>query len=139
MTLVDAHSFWIEGYFEETQLAHIAIGARATAVLLGFSGQTLIGHVSGVGRGITVLDAAAGVQGLPSVNPVFTWVRLAQRVPVRMEIDQFPPEILLSAGMTATVSIDDEAANEARSEMRLDHATAGITMTSRCCRTSSPI
>jgi multidrug resistance efflux pump len=125
MTLVDAHSFWIEGYFEETQLAHIAIGARATAVLLGFSGQTLIGHVSGVGRGITVLDAAAGVQGLPSVNPVFTWVRLAQRVPVRMEIDQFPPEILLSAGMTATVSIDDEAANEHDPRRRLDHVTAG--------------
>jgi multidrug resistance efflux pump len=105
MTLVDAHSFWIEGYFEETQLAHIAVGDRARAVLLGYPGQALAGHISGIGRGITVSDAAAGVQGLPAVNPVFTWVRLAQRIPVRMEIDDVPPGVLLSAGMTATVSV----------------------------------
>jgi multidrug resistance efflux pump len=68
------------------------------------------GHVSGIGRGITVSDAAAGVQGLPAVNPVFTWVRLAQRVPVRMEIDDLPPDVLLSAGMTATVSVIEQKA-----------------------------
>jgi multidrug resistance efflux pump len=105
MTLVDAHSFWVEGYFEETQLGHIAIGNPATAVLLGYPGRTVTGHVSGIGRGITVSDAAVGVQGLPAVNPVFTWVRLAQRVPVRMEIDDLPPDVLLSAGMTASVSV----------------------------------
>jgi multidrug resistance efflux pump len=109
MTLVDAHSFWVEGYFEETQLAHIGIGDRASAVLLGYPGHSLTGHVSGIGHGITDSDAAAGVQGLPSVNPVFTWVRLAQRVPVRMEIDDLPPGILLSAGMTATVSVVEQA------------------------------
>jgi multidrug resistance efflux pump len=105
MTLVDAHSFWVEGYFEETQMAHIAIGDRATAVLMGYPDSIVTGHVSGIGRGITVSDAAAGVQGLPSVNPVFTWVRLAQRVPVRMELDHLAPDVLLSAGMTATVSV----------------------------------
>jgi multidrug resistance efflux pump len=105
MTLVDAHSFWVEGYFEETQMAHIAIGDRATAVLMGYPDRIVRGHVSGIGRGITVSDAAAGVQGLPSVNPVFTWVRLAQRVPVRMEIDHLAPGVLLSAGLTATVSV----------------------------------
>jgi multidrug resistance efflux pump len=105
MTLVDAHSFWIEGYFEETQLARIAVGDRAKAVLLGYPGQALTGHISGIGRGITVSDAAAGVQGLPAVNPVFTWVRLAQRIPVRMEIDDVPPGVLLSSGMTATVTV----------------------------------
>ena len=73
MTLVDAHSFWVEGYFEETQLARIAIGDRATAVLLAYPDRALTGHVSGIGHGITDSDAAAGVQGLPAVNPVFTW------------------------------------------------------------------
>jgi multidrug resistance efflux pump len=110
MTLVDAHSFWVEGYFEETQLARIAIGDRATAVLLGYPVRALTGHVSGIGHGITVSDAAAGVQGLPAVNPVFTWVRLAQRVPVRMEIDDLPPDLVLSAGMTATVSVIEQKA-----------------------------
>jgi multidrug resistance efflux pump len=105
MTLVDAHSFWVEGYFEETQLAHIKVGDRATAILLAYPGRTLSGYVSGVGRGITVPDAAPGVQGLRSVDPVFTWVRLAQRVPVRMEISDLPPDVLLSAGMTASVSV----------------------------------
>jgi multidrug resistance efflux pump len=105
MTLVDAHSFWVEGYFEETQLARIAVGDHARAVLLGYPGRALAGHISGIGRGITVSDAAEGEQGLPAVNPVFTWVRLAQRIPVRMEIDNVPPGVLLSAGMTATVSV----------------------------------
>jgi multidrug resistance efflux pump len=110
MTLVDAHSFWVEGYFEETQLARIGIGDRVSAVLLGYPGRTVTGHVSGIGSGITVSDAAAGVQGLPAVNPVFTWVRLAQRVPVRTEIDDLPPDVLLSAGMTATVSVIEQKA-----------------------------
>jgi multidrug resistance efflux pump len=90
-TLVDAHSFWIEGYFEETHLARIAVGDRARAVLLSYPGQAVAGDISGIGRGITVSDAAAGVQGLPAVNPVFSWVRLAQRIRVRMEIDDVPP------------------------------------------------
>ena len=97
MTLVDAHSFWIEGYFEETQLAGIAVGDRARAVLLGYPGQALAGHISGIGRGITVSDAAEGEQGLPAVNPIFTWVRLAQRIPIRMEIDDVPHGVLPTA------------------------------------------
>jgi multidrug resistance efflux pump len=105
MTLVDAHSFWIEGYFEETQLGRIAVGDRARAVLLGYPEHAVTGHISGIDRGITVSDAAEGEQGLPAVNPVFTWVRLAQRIPVRMEIDHVPPGVILSAGMTATVSV----------------------------------
>ena len=59
MTLVDAHSFWVEGYFEETQLARIAIGDRATAVLLAYPGRHLTGHVPGIGHGITVSHLTA--------------------------------------------------------------------------------
>ncbi len=105
LTLVDADSFWIEGYFEETQLPRIGVGDEARAVLMGFPGVTITGRVEGVGRGISVSDAAPGVQGLPSVNPVFTWVRLAQRVPIRVRLDDVPCPIVLSAGLTASVSI----------------------------------
>ena len=70
-------------------------------------GVVVTGHVSGLGRGIDVPNAAPGVQGLPSVNPVFTWVRLAQRVPVRVELDDVPCPVVLSSGLTATVTVTD--------------------------------
>ncbi len=110
MTLVNADSFWVEGYFAETQLPRIAVGDGARMVLMGFPGVALSGRVAGLGRGISVADATPGVQGLPTVNPVFTWVRLAQRVPVRIELDDVPCPVLLTAGLTATVSILDRPA-----------------------------
>src|SRR5262249_56901195 len=75
--------------------------------LMGYA-QPILGHVISVTRGIGVSDAAAGTQGLPNVNPVFTWVRLAQRVPVRIAIDQVPPGIPLVSGLSATVTIEEE-------------------------------
>lgn len=68
------------------------------------------GRVTGLGRGISVADAAPGVQGLPTVNPIFTWVRLAQRVPIRIDLDDVPCPIVLAAGMTANVAILPEKA-----------------------------
>ena len=64
------------------------------------------GHVSGVARGINIPNALPNSAGLASVNPIFTWVRLAQRVPVRIHIDQVPDGVRLVAGMTATVQIE---------------------------------
>jgi hypothetical protein len=71
-----------------------------------------------VTRGIGDSDAAAGVQGLPNVDPVYTWVRLAQRVPVRIAIDSVPPGIPLVSGMTATVTIKDAAGSDGRTWLR---------------------
>ena len=105
MTLVDADSFWVEGYFEETQLRRIKVGDTAAIALMAYPGTPVTGRVSGLGRGIDVEDAAPGVQGLPNVNPVFTWVRLAQRIPVRIHIDQVPDTVHLAAGLTATVTV----------------------------------
>ena len=51
--------------------------------------------------------AAAATQGLPNVDPDYTWVRLAQRVPVRIAIDNVPPGVPLVSGLTATVTIRD--------------------------------
>jgi multidrug resistance efflux pump len=71
--------------------------------------QIVRGHVDSIARAINVANAQANNQGLATVNPIFTWVRLAQRIPVRVHIDDVPPGIILSAGMTATVEIDDRS------------------------------
>jgi multidrug resistance efflux pump len=106
ISVTDSDSYWIDGYFEETKMARICIGDRVEAKLMGY-GEPITGHVATVTRGIGVSNAAAGVQGLPNVDPIYTWVRLAQRVPVRIAIDKVPPGIPLVAGMTATVTVVD--------------------------------
>jgi multidrug resistance efflux pump len=105
ISLVDADSFWIDGYFEETSLESIRDGDPATVKLMGYS-KLVHGHVGGVARGINIPNAQPDQAGLASVNPIFTWVRLAQRVPVRIHIDQVPDGVRLVAGMTATVQVD---------------------------------
>jgi multidrug resistance efflux pump len=108
ISLVDANSFWIDGYFEETNLAQIGVGDPARIKLMGH-GEIIRGHVEGVARAINVANAQPNGQGVASVNPIFTWVRLAQRIPVRIHIDEVPPAILLTAGMTATVEVTGRA------------------------------
>jgi multidrug resistance efflux pump len=105
ISLVDADSFWVDGYFEETNLEPIRVGDPASVKLMGYS-EIVRGHVDSIARGINVANAQPNGQGLANVNPIFTWVRLAQRIPVRVHIDQVPEGIVLSAGMTATVQID---------------------------------
>ena len=107
ISLVDADSFWIDGYFEETTVAPIRVGDLAQIKLMGYS-QILRGHVDSIARAINVSNAQPNNQGVATVNPIFTWVRLAQRIPVRIHIDEVPPGVVLSAGMTATVEIDDQ-------------------------------
>jgi multidrug resistance efflux pump len=105
VSVVDTDSFWVDGYFEETSLGRIHQGDPASVKLMGYS-QLVRGHVGGVARGINVPNAQPDQAGLASVNPIFTWVRLAQRVPVRIHIDQVPEGVRLVAGATATVQID---------------------------------
>ena len=106
VSIIDTDSYWIDGNFEETKMARVCIGDRVEAKLLGYS-RPILGHVASVTRGIGVSDAAAGPQGLPNVDAVYTWVRLAQRVPVRIAIDSVPPGVPLVSGMTATVTVKD--------------------------------
>src|ERR1700730_7242862 len=105
ISLVDADSFWIDGYFEENNLGSIREGDPASIKLMGYS-QIVHGHVGSLARGINVANAQPNGQGLATVNPIFTWVRLAQRIPVRIRIDDVPDGVRLVAGMTATVQID---------------------------------
>jgi multidrug resistance efflux pump len=105
ISVVDTDSFWVDGYFEETSIGRIHEGDPATVKLMGYS-QLVRGHVGGVARGINIPNAQPDQAGLASVNPIFSWVRLAQRVPVRIRIDQVPEGVRLVAGITATVQID---------------------------------
>jgi multidrug resistance efflux pump len=113
ISLVDANSFWVDGYFEETTLAPIRVGDPAQIKLMGH-GQIVRGHVDSIARAINVANAQPNSQGVATVNPTFTWVRLAQRIPVRIHIDEVPPNVVLSAGMTATVEIHDQGRAPAR-------------------------
>jgi RND family efflux transporter MFP subunit len=114
VSVIDADSYWIDGYFEETKMAHVCVGDRAEAALMGYR-DPIMGRVQTVTRGISVANAAPSTQGLPGVDPVYTWVRLAQRVPVRIRITDVPAGIPLVSGMTATVTIHDAEARESGS------------------------
>jgi multidrug resistance efflux pump len=113
ISLVDADSFWIDGYFEETNLAPIRVGDPAQIKLMGH-GKILRGHVDSIARAISVSNAQPNSQGVATVNPIFTWVRLAQRIPVRIHIDEVPADVTLTAGMTATVEIEDRGRGSAK-------------------------
>jgi len=105
LALVDADSLRIEGYFEETKLARIRVGAPVAIQLMGQSAR-LAGHVESIAAGIEDRERTVGNGLLANINPTFSWVRLAQRVPVRIVLDQIPDDVRLVAGLTATVSVE---------------------------------
>src|SRR5712692_10115839 len=109
MALIDSDSYRVEAYFEETKIPHVRPGATAEIYLMDGS-PALQGTVLGIARGITDQDNKDGPELLSSINPTFTWVRLAQRIPVSVHITHVPPGVLISAGMTCTVVIKEEAA-----------------------------
>lgn len=113
ISVVNSDSFWVDGYFEETSVQAIQDGDPARIRLMG-SRTPLQGHVEGVSHAINVSNAQADSAGLAQVNPVFTWVRLAQRIPVRIHLDAVPPGVRLVAGQTATVQIDPARPTPAR-------------------------
>jgi len=108
MALIDSDSYRVEAYFEETKIPHIKPGASAEIYLMDGS-PALQGTVLGIARGITDQDNRDGPELLSSVNPTFTWVRLAQRIPVRLHLTHVPPGVVVSAGMTCTVVMKEGA------------------------------
>ncbi|MET3653673.1 HlyD family secretion protein [Dyella japonica] len=106
LALIDRHSYYIYGYFEETKLPHLRVGDPVTIRMLS-GGIHLKGRITGVARGITDRDNPTGRDLLADVNPTFNWVRLAQRVPVRVDIDEAsePKGLILSAGMTVSIDV----------------------------------
>jgi RND family efflux transporter MFP subunit len=104
LALVDADSLYVDGYFEETKIRQIHIGEPARIMLMD-GGPAILGHVQGFAAGVTDSQRAPSATLLADVNPTFTWVRLAQRVPVRIALDHIPAGTSLIAGMTCTVVI----------------------------------
>lgn len=106
MALVDEQSFYVQAYFEETKLPRIRIGAPVKVWLMS-QGQALTGQIESISRGITDRNAIPDSQLLANVEPTFNWVRLAQRIPVRIKLDPLPKDVQLSAGMTASVRVSE--------------------------------
>jgi multidrug resistance efflux pump len=104
MAVVDSKSFYVEGYFEETKLPGIQLGDKVEVTLMG-TRQPLPGHVESFAEGIADRDRSTSANMLPNVNPTFNWVRLAQRIPVRIKLDPLPQGARLVAGQTVTVQV----------------------------------
>ncbi|KLV04593.1 HlyD family secretion protein [Photobacterium ganghwense] len=105
VALVDQHSFWIEGFFKETDIRDVSTGDKATVSLMSYPDQPLQATVESIGYGIAHKDGSTGVSLLPNVTPTFQWIRLAQRIPVRVQIEQLPPNIQLRVGTSASIII----------------------------------
>jgi len=105
LALVDIDSFWVHGYFRETHVGDIHAGNRAIVTLMSYSDLPLEGVVDSIGWGIAQEDGSPGYNLLPDVNPTFQWIRLAQRVPVRIHLTDLPEEVALRVGTTASVLV----------------------------------
>ncbi|MCW3678748.1 HlyD family efflux transporter periplasmic adaptor subunit [Burkholderia cenocepacia] len=108
LTVVEATGFWITGYFEETKLRQIRVGSPAQIRLMSAE-QPIMGHVESIGRGIADENTIPNHLGLPNIEAAFNWVRLAQRIPVRIRIDRVPTGVDLVVGMSASVTVKIDA------------------------------
>ncbi|WP_016745708.1 efflux RND transporter periplasmic adaptor subunit [Rhizorhabdus wittichii] len=104
LALVYNRSMRVEGYFEETKLPAIRVGDPASIYLMGVADE-IRGHVQSIAGGVEDRERAGSDGQLANVNPTFTWVRLAQRIPVRIAIDRVPANVRMIPGQTATVVV----------------------------------
>jgi multidrug resistance efflux pump len=114
LALVDVNSFWVAGYFRETFIERVAIGDRAVVTLMAYPDKPLQGYVESLGWGIAQQDGATGFELLPSVSPTFEWIRLAQRIPVRVHLTEIPDGVALRVGTTASVLVMTGSADSRR-------------------------
>ena len=108
LALVDTDSFWVHGFFKETQIRNIRPGNKAVIKLMAYPDTPLDGVVENMGWAIAQQDGAPDADLLPTINPSFDWIRLAQRIPVRIRLTHIPEEVELRAGTTASVFIITE-------------------------------
>ena len=105
LALVDAHSFWVQAFFKETSIEGIGSGDRALVTLMAYPDKPVEGRVDSLGWGIASQNGTTGFELLPNVSPTFEWIRLAQRVPVRVHLAALPEGVALRAGMTGSVLV----------------------------------
>jgi RND family efflux transporter MFP subunit len=105
LALVDTSSFWVFGFFKEDAIPHVEVGDDAVVTLLAYPDTPLQGKVESIAWGIDHSDGNPGSNLLPKVKPVFQWIRLAQRIPVRIQLINVPDNVKLRFGLTASVLI----------------------------------
>ena len=105
LALVDVNSFWVDGFFKETSIGNIRQGNKAVVTLMTYPDAPLEGYVDSLGWGIAQQDGSTGFELLPNINPTFEWIRLAQRVPVRIHLTNVPDEVELRVGTTCSVLV----------------------------------
>jgi multidrug resistance efflux pump len=105
LALVDVNSFWVDGFFKETSIGKIDEGDKAVVTLMAYPDTPLEGYVDSLGWGIAQQDGSTGFELLPNVSPTFEWIRLAQRVPVRIHLTNVPDEVELRVGTTCSVLV----------------------------------
>ena len=108
LALIDSNSFWVHGYFKETQVEYIRKDNKAVIKLMTYPDAPLEGVVESMGWGIAQQDGAPAADLLPSIKPSFDWIRLAQRIPVRIRLTHIPDEVDLRVGSSASVFIETE-------------------------------
>jgi multidrug resistance efflux pump len=140
LALIDARSFYVEGYFEETKLPRIHVGDRVRVTPMG--GTRLLGTVDSIAAGIADRDRTTGANLLPSVNPTFNWVRLAQRIPVRVKLDPLSAGTRLVAGQTVTVQVlengTDDASRGSLPIVIVAHPASAASAASAAASTTAP-
>jgi multidrug resistance efflux pump len=114
LALIDINSYWIHGYFREDRIEGVQQGNRAIVTLMSFPDRPLQGEVDSIGWGIFQQDGSAGQNLLPNISPTFQWIRLAQRVPVRVNLIDPPDDIPLRVGTTASVMVMTGEDSESR-------------------------
>lgn len=105
LALVDENSYWVFGFFREDAIPEVKVGDKAVVTLLAYPDTPLSGKVESIAWGISHSDGNPGNNLLPSVKPVFQWIRLAQRIPVRIKLDKVPDNVKLRFGLTASVLV----------------------------------
>ncbi len=105
LALVDVNSYWVHGFFKENSIGNIKKGDQALITLMTYPDQPIEGTVDSLGWGIAQQDGSTGFELLPNVSPTFEWIRLAQRVPVRIHLGEIPEDIALRVGTTASVLV----------------------------------
>jgi len=105
LALVDTQEYWVFGFFREDSMGEIVIGNDAVVTLMAYPNTPLKGKVESIGWGIALADGNPGNNLLPSIKPVFQWIRLAQRIPVRIKLDKLPEDVILRFGLTASVMV----------------------------------
>ena len=105
LALVDENAYWVFGFFREDAIPEVKVGDTAKVTLLAYPDTPLSGKVESIAWGISHSDGNPGSNLLPSVKPVFQWIRLAQRIPVRIKLDKLPENVKLRFGLTASVMV----------------------------------